>query len=99
MRDEIINNIEATYKETDLFKMFQTGDLANMDALDKDSAAKLPTVLRLRDALYAPEFRAFSSEITGAWVLVGAVRVSDWMGGWALVVGGLHGECDGWVSR
>ena len=25
VREEIINNIEATYKETDLFKMFQTG--------------------------------------------------------------------------
>ena len=33
MRDEIIENVEATYKETDLFKMLQTGDLANMDAL------------------------------------------------------------------
>ena len=74
MRDEIINNIEATYKETDLFKMFQTGDLANMDALDKESAAKLPTVLRLRDALYAPEFRAFISEITGGWVQTYRVR-------------------------
>ncbi len=25
VRDEIINNIQATYKETDLFKVFQTG--------------------------------------------------------------------------
>lgn len=25
VRDEIINNINATYKETDLFKLFQTG--------------------------------------------------------------------------
>ncbi len=25
VRDEIINNIHATYKETDLFKVFQTG--------------------------------------------------------------------------
>jgi hypothetical protein len=25
VREEIINNIEATYKETDLYKMFQTG--------------------------------------------------------------------------
>ena len=25
VRDEIVNNIEATYKETDLFKLFQTG--------------------------------------------------------------------------
>lgn len=33
VRDEIIENVEATYKETDLFKMLQTGDLANMDAL------------------------------------------------------------------
>ena len=37
--------------------------------------------------------------VVRGWVLVGGVRVSDWMGGWALVVGGLHGECDGWVSR
>ena len=81
VREEIINNIEATYKETDLFKMFQTGDLANMDALDRDSAAKLPTVLRLRDALYAPEFRAFISEVTGGWggCLMGGV-VWGWMG-------------------
>lgn len=26
VREEVINNIEATYKETDLFKMFQTGE-------------------------------------------------------------------------
>jgi hypothetical protein len=25
VRDEVINNIQATYKETDLFKVFQTG--------------------------------------------------------------------------
>ena len=27
VRDEVINNIQATYKETDLFKVFQTGKL------------------------------------------------------------------------
>lgn len=26
VRDEVINNITATYKETDLFKVFQTGE-------------------------------------------------------------------------
>ena len=30
VRDEIINNIQATYKETDLFKVFQTGDLGGL---------------------------------------------------------------------
>lgn len=28
VRNEIIENVEATYKETDLFKMFQTGDVS-----------------------------------------------------------------------
>ena len=28
VRDEIINNVQATYKETDLFKVFQTGACA-----------------------------------------------------------------------
>ncbi|KAL4426531.1 hypothetical protein ABPG77_008389 [Micractinium sp. CCAP 211/92] len=65
VRDEIIENVEATYKETDLFKMFQTGDLANLDKLEAEQAAKLPTVRRLRDAIYSPEFRAFISSITG----------------------------------
>lgn len=68
VRDEIIENVEATYKETDLFKMFQTGDLANMDALPAEQAAKLPTVRALRDAIYSPEFRAFISHVTGWWV-------------------------------
>lgn len=30
VRDEIINNINATYKETDLFKVFQTGAPPNL---------------------------------------------------------------------
>lgn len=45
--------------------MLQTGDLANMDKLDPESAAKLPTVRALRDAIYTPEFRQFISDITG----------------------------------
>lgn len=65
VRDEIIDNIQATYKETDLFKMLQTGDLANMDRLDEESMSKLPNLLALRDALYSEEFRMVVSEITG----------------------------------
>jgi len=146
VRDEVINNVQATYKETDLFKVFQTGaarsrvcagarflservffcrearlvvqrhiaagqaamqlqrcsdyrlvlssaacgsspppprppsnhilqvnphpisltpspptnskgDLANLDELDPASAAKLPSLMRLRDALYSQELR------------------------------------------
>lgn len=65
VRDEIVENIQATYKETDLFKMLQTGDLANMDSLDKDSAAKLPTLMALRNAIYSTEFRDFITKALG----------------------------------
>ncbi|KAI8476726.1 MAG: hypothetical protein J3K34DRAFT_222445 [Monoraphidium minutum] len=58
VRDEVIHNVQATYKETDLFKVFQTGDLANLDELDPASAAKLPSLMTLRDALYSADFRA-----------------------------------------
>lgn len=69
VRDEIIENVQATYKETDLFKMLQTGDLANMDKLDPESAAKLPNLLSLRDAIYSPEFRQFISQVLGKIVV------------------------------
>ncbi|KAI9029406.1 Oxoglutarate and iron-dependent oxygenase degradation C-term-domain-containing protein [Hyaloraphidium curvatum] len=65
VKREFSDNVHATYKETDLFKMLQTGDLANIDALDPEAAAKLPTARKLRDALYSKEFRAFVSEVTG----------------------------------
>ena len=66
--DEITGNLDATYKETDLFKLYQTIDLAN---LDKDDAAQasltscLPTLLQLRDSLYDESFRHMIQEITG----------------------------------
>ncbi|GFR40250.1 hypothetical protein Agub_g822 [Astrephomene gubernaculifera] len=65
VRDEIINNINATYKETDLFKVFQTGDLGNLDSLDPQAASKLPGLMRLKKALYSDDFRAFVTTVTG----------------------------------
>lgn len=64
-REEVINNLQATYKETDLFKMFQTGDLANMDALDEATSKRLPQLLALRDAIYSKQFRTFVQDLTG----------------------------------
>eukprot|EP00798_Chlamydomonas_sp_ICE-L_P021076 gene21076-27957_t len=65
VREEIINNINATYKETDLFKVFQTGDLGNIDNLEAEESAKLPTVHRLKAAIYSDEFRSFVRQVTG----------------------------------
>jgi prolyl 3-hydroxylase /prolyl 3,4-dihydroxylase len=71
VREEVIKNITATYKETDLFKMYQTGDLANMDSLDQESTAKLPQLLALRNALYSLQFRELIQDITGCGELSG----------------------------
>lgn len=48
MRDEIIENIRATFKETDIYKLFQTGDLANLEALEPDQAALVPELMALK---------------------------------------------------
>lgn len=65
VRREIIENFDATYKETDLFKMLQTVDLANIDGLDGDKKANIPHLFALRDAIYSKGFRDFVSDVTG----------------------------------
>ena len=71
VREEIISNLHFTAKETDIYKIHQTGDLANLDGLDDSSLSKLPSLLSLRDALYSPQFREHVSHITGAGKLSG----------------------------
>eukprot|EP01024_Parvocaulis_polyphysoides_P037366 TRINITY_DN332_c0_g1_i1.p1 TRINITY_DN332_c0_g1~~TRINITY_DN332_c0_g1_i1.p1 ORF type:complete len:577 (+),score=105.05 TRINITY_DN332_c0_g1_i1:689-2419(+) len=65
VRDEIINNLNGAFKETDLFKVVQTGDLANLDYLEKEELQKLQELLSLRNSLYCKEFREFIQKITG----------------------------------
>ncbi|POR36533.1 Prolyl 3,4-dihydroxylase ofd1 [Tolypocladium paradoxum] len=71
VRDEIRNNVEFTPKETDIYKIHQSGDLANLDGLDDESLAKLPSLLALRDAVYSETFRDYISGITGCGPLSG----------------------------
>ena len=71
VRDEIRNNVSFTPKETDIYKIHQSGDLANLDGLDDDALSQLPSLLRLRDAMYSEAFRAYVSHITGSGPLSG----------------------------
>ena len=71
VRDEIRDNVHFTPKETDIYKIHQSGDLANLDGLDDESLAKLPSLLRLRDAVYSEAFRDYISHITGCGPLSG----------------------------
>lgn len=64
-RDEIFANIQFTEKETDIYKLNQTGDLLNIDGLPEDEAARLATLHKVRDALYSKEMRDMVSKVTG----------------------------------
>ena len=70
MRSEI-QNLSFTPKETDIYKIHQSGDLANLDGLDNSSVKLLPSLLTLRNAMYSPAFREYLSTITGSGPLSG----------------------------
>ena len=41
LREEMVGALSANFKETDLFKLFQTGDLANLDAGDAEMVSRV----------------------------------------------------------
>ncbi|KAG0154496.1 hypothetical protein PDIDSM_64 [Penicillium digitatum] len=71
VRNEIETQVSFTEKETDIYKIFQSGDLANLDGLDDSSLSKLPSLLKLRDAMYSARFREYLSSVTGSGKLSG----------------------------
>jgi len=71
VRSEIQENLSFTPKETDIYRIHQSGDLANLDGLDNSALERLPSLLRLRDALYSEEFRTYLTQITKAGLLSG----------------------------
>ena len=60
-------------KETDIYKIQQTPDLASLDPehLPDETLAGLPAITRLKDALYSEDFRAFVRQVTGCGALSG----------------------------
>jgi Rps23 Pro-64 3,4-dihydroxylase Tpa1-like proline 4-hydroxylase len=71
VRNEIRENVHFTPKETDIYKIHQSGDLANLDGLEDSALEKLPSLLKLRDALYSEPFRKYVAGITGSGELSG----------------------------
>ncbi|SJX61947.1 related to TPA1-Poly(A)-binding protein involved in translation termination efficiency [Sporisorium reilianum f. sp. reilianum] len=64
-RDEIIGELRFAEKETDIYKVNQTGDLANLDGLPAEEAGRLQNLLRVRNAIYSQEFRSWLQGVTG----------------------------------
>ncbi|KXT08281.1 hypothetical protein AC579_7569 [Pseudocercospora musae] len=71
VRNEIQENIHFTPKETDIYKIHQSGDLANLDGLPASALEKLPSLLKLRDALYGEDFRTWVSSVSASGPLSG----------------------------
>lgn len=60
-----INQLQFTRKETDIYKINQTGDLANIDGLEGEEKEALKSLNQLKQALYSSEFKTFVQEVTG----------------------------------
>ena len=71
VRTEIKDHISFTPKETDIYKIHQSGDLANLDGLPAEALAQLPSLRQLRDALYSSAFRSWVSSVAGSGPLSG----------------------------
>ncbi|KAF4575257.1 hypothetical protein EYR40_005007 [Pleurotus pulmonarius] len=71
VKDECLSELSFTEKETDIYKVNQTGDLASLNYLSAEQISLLPNLLELRDALYSPTFRTFLRTVTGCGPLSG----------------------------
>jgi hypothetical protein len=60
---EIKQNSTVKFKESDLFKMYQSIDFRNLTN-DSDLAKKMPCVMELKHTLYSQEFRSFMEQVT-----------------------------------
>lgn len=76
IHEEATNNFTATFKETDLFKVYQTGDLAAIDDNDIDLQSRIPNIISLKKAIYSKDFRDFVSKITDCGELTDRVDCS-----------------------
>ncbi|TIB38636.1 hypothetical protein E3P86_01525 [Wallemia ichthyophaga] len=69
-REELLK-LSFKEKETDIYKITQSGDFSNIHLLPEDERAELPTLLTLRNMLYSAQFRRFLREVTGCGPLSG----------------------------
>eukprot|EP00536_Pseudo-nitzschia_multiseries_P003813 jgi/Psemu1/318257/estExt_fgenesh1_pm.C_600005 len=68
-KDEIKAETKVNFKESDLFRVYQSIDFANLDpekaAAMKLDVTKFPTIARLRDLLYSKEWRSLVESWAG----------------------------------
>eukprot|EP00980_Cylindrotheca_fusiformis_P006726 scaffold1400_cov137-Cylindrotheca_fusiformis.AAC.4 len=64
VKEEIKSQTKVNFKESDLFRVYQSIDLANLKP-GSDIAAQLPNVMKLREVLYSQEWRSYIEKLSG----------------------------------
>jgi Rps23 Pro-64 3,4-dihydroxylase Tpa1-like proline 4-hydroxylase len=64
VKDEIKSQTKVNFKESDLFRVYQSIDLANLVPLS-ELAGQLPNVMKLREVLYSQEWRSYIEKMCG----------------------------------
>lgn len=65
VRDEIKSQTKVNFKESDLFRVYQSIDLANLVEGSKQATEELPHVMQLRNLLYSQEWRSMVETWSG----------------------------------
>lgn len=60
--EEVKQNTKVNFKESDLFRVYQSVDLGNMKDDDED-ALKLPSLMKLKHVVYSKKFREFIERV------------------------------------
>ena len=88
VHDEALSNIKVNYKESDLFKVYQSDEIGNLDnnstktgsngssSSSSSSSKNMDNLLQLRSTLYSDEFRNFVGKIMGVNDLIDRVDCS-----------------------
>jgi|ERR1700722_17152406 len=62
VKEESVKEISFSLKETDIYKIQQTGDLSSLSFID---SSLLKNIRILRDSIYSHQFRSFLQNVTG----------------------------------
>lgn len=74
VHNELTHEMKANFKETDLFKLFQTAELGSLS--EESLKDTMPSFLQLRNVIYSQEFRTMIERITGCEKLIDRVDCS-----------------------
>lgn len=64
VKEEIKIQTKVNFKESDLFRVFQSIDFANLEP-GNELSTQLPNVMKLREVLYSQEWRSFVEKLCG----------------------------------